>query len=54
MDCVCRHLHIDAAKIEGTGFKCEVKEVTLLLLREVMSVVSGDDLPSVEVSAGSG
>ena len=30
-----RHLHIDGAKIEGTGFKCEVPEVTVELLREV-------------------
>lgn len=31
-----RHLHIDGAKIEGTGFKCEVPEVTVELLREVV------------------
>ena len=31
----CRHLHIDGAKLEATGFKYEVTEVTVALLREV-------------------
>lgn len=30
-----RHLHVDGAKLEGTGFRYEVPEVTLGLLREV-------------------
>ena len=36
-----RHLHIDAAKLEGTGFKCEVPGVTVPLLREVGVVPTG-------------
>lgn len=30
-----RHLHIDGTKIEATGFKYEVREITVELLREV-------------------